>query len=501
MQQHKDITMFKKTFFLLCLVLCFVALMEPTVVAQTTEDAKVAKEAVSEEGVSFITRLMGFIGIFVLVLVAFLFSVNRKNINWRPVVWGIALQLFFGVIILSPAVSDFFFKTIDTGVNKLLSFSAEGTAFVLQGTVPNKVQSFNFGTGEFEDNVAPPLSRPKPFSFIPYTSPIMKNFMFWILPTIIFFSSLMTILYHIGLMQFLVNIVARVMQVTMGTSGSESLSAAANIFVGQTEAPLVVKPFISEMTNSELHAIMVGGFATVAGGVMAVYVAIVGIPNIAGHLVMASIMSAPAALAISKIMYPETEESATAGSLKSDIEKPDANLIEAASRGATEGMQLMLNVGAMLVAFVALMFMVNFVIGLIPVPSAILPTGVDKLSVQLILAWFFAPISFFMGIPWSECMTVGMLLGEKLVLTEIIAYMHLGDILRSTPDLLSERSAIICSYALCGFANFASIGIQIGGIGGIAPERRPDLSKLGMRAMIGGALAACMTGTVAGILM
>ncbi|WP_372370575.1 NupC/NupG family nucleoside CNT transporter [Candidatus Uabimicrobium sp. HlEnr_7] len=496
--------MFKKTFFLLCLLLCFVAIMGPSAVAQNAEDVKAVKEAVdTKEGTSLLARLASIAGIFVLILVACLFSVNRKAINWKPVIWGIVLQMAFGIVILSPAVSGFFFTSIDTAVNKLLSFSAEGTAFVLQGTVPNKVESFNYGEGKFEDTVNPPLARPKvqPFSFVPYTSPVLKNFMFWILPTIIFFSSLMTILYHIGLMQFLVNIVARLMQMTMGTSGSESLSAAANIFVGQTEAPLVVKPFIEDMTKSELHAIMVGGFATVAGGVMAVYVAIVGIPNIAGHLVMASIMSAPAALAVSKIMYPETEESATAGSLKSDLERPDDNLIEAASRGASEGMMLMLNVGAMLVAFVGLMFMVNAVIGVIPVPDAILPAGVDRLSLQLILAWFFAPISFFMGIPWDECMTVGMLLGEKLVLTEIIAYMHLGDIIRTTPELLSERSVIICSYALCGFANFASVGIQIGGIGAIAPSRRGDLSKLGMRAMIGGAIAACMTGTVAGILI
>lgn len=504
--------MSKKIFFLLCIVLCSMLLMESSLVAQEKENVEKVENVVvdvqNEKDGGFLSRATSFFGIFVLLFTAYLFSVNRAAINWRPVLWGVALQLALAFVILSPAISGFFFRGVDTTVNKLLSFSAEGTAFVLQGTVPNKTQTFNWGSGKYEDVVSPPFKRPSTFSFQPYTSPVLKNFLFWILPTIIFFSSLMAILYHLGVMQFIVNILAGVMQKTMGTSGSESLSAAANIFMGQTEAPLVIKPFIENMTNSELHAIMVGGFATVAGGVMAVYVSILGsagvIPNIAGHLVMASIMSAPAALAVSKVMYPETEESQTLGSLKMEIVKQDANLIEAAARGASEGMMLMINVVAMLVAFVGLMFMINYALSFVFVgwlPLGIRPEGVNVLSIELLLAWCFAPISYFMGIPWSECMVVGMLLGEKLVLTEIIAYMHLADILRETPDLLSPRTVIICSYALCGFANFASIGIQIGGIGGIAPSRRADLSKIGMRAMIGGAIAACMTGTIAGILL
>jgi len=308
----------------------------------------------------------------------------------------------------------------------------------------------------------------------------------------------MTLLYHLGVMGFVIKIFAKIMQKVMGTSGSESLSAAANIFVGQTEAPLVVKPFIETMTKSELHAVMTGGFATVAGGVMAAYVGFLkdAIPGIAGHLVTASIMSAPAALAVSKIIFPETEESVTKGDLKMDISKPDANVIEAAARGASEGMTLMLNVAAMLMAFVAVVAMTNAFLGMF------------GLSLQQILAWIFAPISWSMGVPWKECGKVGELLGEKLVLTEFIAYMHLGDIMKHGYKLtngtiahLSQRTAIIVSYALCGFANFASIGIQIGGIGGIAPKRRSDLAKMGMRAMFAGAIAACMTGTIAGILL
>ena len=257
----------------------------------------------------------------------------------------------------------------------------------------------------------------------------------------------------------------------------------------------MIKPFIQNMTRSEIHAVMVGGFATVAGGVMAAYVSFLGdIPNIASHLVIASVMSAPAALAISKIMYPETEESMTAGDVKMEIDRPDANLIEAASRGATEGMTLVLNVAAMLIAFVALIALVNFLLAYIDLSG-------EPLSLERIFGWIFQPIAFIMGIPWDECATVGRLLGEKIILTEFIAYRDLSDIMARDPAIISQRSALIASYALCGFANFASIGIQIGGIGGIAPERRADLARLGMSAMIGGALAACMTGAVAGLLL
>jgi CNT family concentrative nucleoside transporter len=256
-----------------------------------------------------------------------------------------------------------------------------------------------------------------------------------------------------------------------------------------------VAPFIQKMTKSELHAVMCCGFATVAGGVMAAYVGFLkDIPGIAGHLVTASIMSAPAALAISKVMVPETGEPATSGTLTFTVAKPDRNVLEAAARGATEGVKLAINVAAMLIAFIGLIAMGDWILGFISI-------GGDPLSLSMILGWLFAPIAFAMGVPWSECMVVGELLGEKMVLTEFIAYIHLGALVAAENPVISERSAIIASYALCGFANFASIGIQLGGIGGIAPERMGDLADLAVRAMIGGSLAAFMTGTVAGVLI
>jgi CNT family concentrative nucleoside transporter len=332
--------------------------------------------------------------------------------------------------------------------------------------------------------------------FAGVVSPPAKTFAFWILPTIVFFSSMTSVLYHWGVLQRVVKGIAWVMSKTMGTSGAESLSAAANIFVGQTEAPLLIKPYVKDMTKSELHAVMTGGFATVAGGVMAAYVSFLkDIPGIAGHLVTASILSAPAALAISKVMFPETEESKTAGGdVAISVEKPSRNVIEAAAQGAAEGVKLAINVAGMLIAFVAIVAMADWALGLVPFMG-------EPLSMARILGWIFSPIAFIMGVPWAEAPIIGRLLGEKIVLTEFIAYINLGGIIASPDVAISERSAIIASYALCGFANFASIGIQLGGIGGLAPERMGDLAELGLRAMIGGSLAAFMTGTIAGILI
>ncbi|HHZ79759.1 MAG TPA: NupC/NupG family nucleoside CNT transporter, partial [Candidatus Marinimicrobia bacterium] len=316
----------------------------------------------------------------------------------------------------------------------------------------------------------------------------LLNFAFRILPTIIFFSSLMAVLYHLGIMQWVIRWIAAAVQKTMGTSGSETLSVSANIFVGQTESPLMIRPFINQMTMSELMAVMTGGFATVAGGVMAIYVAMLSdIPGIAGHLMAASIMSAPAALVMAKIIFPETEESETLGDLRIKIERQDDNVIEALSRGATDGVKLAVNVGAMLVAFVAFVAMINGMLGLV------------DLTIQQILGWFFQPLAWAMGAPWSEAGILGQLMGEKIVLTELIAYSDLSQL--RAEDAISDRTAIIASYALCGFANFASIGIQLGGIGGIAPKRRKDLAKIGMKAMIAGALASWLTATLAGIIV
>ena len=403
-------------------------------------------------------RLIGIAGILVLLCIALAMSNNRKAISWQLVTWGLGIQILFAIIILKTPVGVPFFGVIDIGIKNLLSFSDAGSDFLFK--------SFRYGVVE---------------------DPLM-NFAFRILPTLIFFSSLIAVLYHLGIMQFVVKWIARVMQKSMGTSGSETLCVSGNIFVGQTEAPLLVRPFILKMTKSELMAVMVGGFATVAGGVMAMYVSMLGnIPGIAGHLLAASIMSAPAALVIAKIIYPETEASDTFGDLKIALDKKDDNIMEALSRGATNGMKLAANVAAMLVAFVAIIAMVNAILGLM------------DLSLQQILGWIFSPLAWVMGVPWNEAGIIGSLMGEKLVLTELIAFGDLSELM--TTNSISDRSAIIASYALCGFANFASVGIQLGGIGGIAPERRKDLAKLGLKAMFGGALASWLTATIAGLLI
>ena len=403
-------------------------------------------------------QLIGVFGIFILLAIAMAMSNNRVSISWRLVFWGLSLQLTFAIIILKTPIGIPFFGAIDIFVKNLLSFSDAGSDFLFKSFGQNIVEA-----------------------------PLM-NFAFRILPTLIFFSSLINVLYHLGVMQFLVKSTARIMQKTMGTSGSETLCISGNIFVGQTEAPLLVQPFVSKMTNSELTAVMIGGFATVAGGVMAMYVSMLGnIDGIAGHLLAASIMSAPAALVVAKIIYPETEESQTKGDLTISIKNDDDNIMEALSTGATNGMKLAANVAAMLIAFVATIAMVNAVLSLF------------GLSLEQILGWIFSPLAWVMGVPWQEAYVVGSLMGKKLVLTELIAFGDLSTLI--SDNMLSERSAIISSYALCGFANFASIGIQLGGIGGIAPERRKDIAQLGLKTMFGGAIASWLTATIAGLLI
>ncbi len=403
-------------------------------------------------------RLIGFLGIAAILGIAYLMSNNRKAINYRVVYWGLGLQLAFAIFILVTPIGKPVFMFLDSAINKLLSFSDAGAEFL-------------FG----------PLA----------ISPGQENslgffFAFQILPTIIFFSAFMAILYHFGIMQLIVKYIARAMQKTMGTSGSETLSASGNIFVGQTEAPLLIRPFIKTMTKSEFMAVMTGGFATMAGGVLAIYAKwLTDIPNIAGHLMAASLMSAPAALVLAKIIYPEVEDSPTAGDKMVEMEKPEGNVMESIANGTSDGMRLAANVGAMLIAIVALVTGANFALGMV------------GLSIQQILGWIFSPLAFLMGVPWADVTLVGQLMGEKIVLTELIAYSHLQEVMGQ----LDEKSMIISSYALCGFANFSSIGIQIGGIGALAPERRGDLSKVAFKAMIGGALASWLTATVAGIMI
>ncbi len=441
-------------------------------------------------------RVGSALGLVGLLFVAWLMSENRRGVAWRPVLWGLGLQLALGFVLLSPAVAGLFYRVVDGAVQQLLAFSNEGAGFVFDTIEPHLIEI---------------PGADEPMLVVDRISPPLRTFAFTVLPTIIFFSALTSILYHIGLMQRLVQAIAAVMVRTMGTSGAESLSAAGNIFVGQTEAPLLVRPFVHDMTRSELMAVMTGGFATVAGGVMGAYVSFLGaIPNIAGHLVLASIMSAPAALAVAKVVVPETGVPRSARARAAELSRTASNVVEAAAQGASDGMRLAINVAAMLIAIVGLVAMVDWAVGFVPITVCgsgwalgygCAEGAAEPLSLAAVFGVLFAPLALLMGVPWEECGLVGQLLGEKIVLTEFVAYVHLAELIEADPPALSPRSAVIASYALCGFANFASIGIQLGGIGGIAPERMSDLASLGLRAMWGGMLAACMTGAVAGIML
>ncbi len=427
-------------------------------------------------------QLLSLVGIGVMVGLCWLASVERSAVNWRTVAWGVGLQLAFAAALLLPDVGQDVFDAVDSGVRGLVSFSEAGSNFVFQSIESHQVV------------LVAPDGTQTVTTIQGQIAPALKTIAFWVLPTVIFFSAIMAVAYHYGVMQWLVRLVGNLMQRSMGTSGAESLSAAANIFVGQTEAPLVVRPFVQDMTMSELNAVMTAGFATVAGGVMAIYVGVVPLDGIAGHLVTASIMSAPAALAIAKVLYPETGTPVTAGGTELVLERTSVNGLDALSSGTLEGLKLFWNIVAMLLVFFAVITMINSLLGWVGGWFDM------ELSLQLILSYVFAPFALLMGVPWDEALQVGMLLGEKLTVTELIAFIHFGEIQQSAAPL-SERSAIITSYALCGFANFASIGIQIGGIGGVAPGRRADLARLGFRAMIGGTVAAMMTGAVAGIFL
>ncbi|MDP9349332.1 MAG: NupC/NupG family nucleoside CNT transporter [Gemmatimonadota bacterium] len=418
-------------------------------------------------------------------MLAWAMSVNRQAVSWRLVAWGIGLQFAFAVIILKTQPGRWIFERLNEVFINLLGYTEKGARFLFGNLVLNNV---------------PVGSAPGPMGPLTDAGTWANTgafFAFNVLPTIIFFSSLMTLLYYLGVMQVVVKAFAWVMLRTMGTSGAESLSAAGNIFMGQTEAPLLVKPFVRTMTNSELHSVMTGGFSTVAGGVMAAYVGMLAafFPDIAGHLIAASVMSAPAALAISKVMYPEMEEPVTRGAIRIELERADANVIDATARGASEGLNLALNVAAMLLAFIAILALLNGILG-----WAGGLAGFEGLSLELILGYLGAPLAWLMGTPWNDALEVGALIGEKTAVNEFVAYAHLGQMLQGGADL-SARSVVIATYALCGFANFSSIAIQIGGIGGLAPERRGDLSRLGLRAMIAGTLASFMTACVVGILL
>ena len=404
-------------------------------------------------------RLISFIGIPGLLLLAFVFCKDRKKLSYKTILAGLGLQFFFAVVVLRTRVGHQIFYWVGRGAEKLISFTGAGSRFV-------------FGD----------LMNVEKMGFI---------LAFHVLPVIVFFSSLSAILYHFGVLQWLVRQMARIFTRTLGVSGAEALSVAANVFVGMVEAPILVRPYVEKMTESELFCLMSAGMATIAGSVMAAYIGILQphFPQVAGHILSASLMSAPAAVVAAKIMIPETETPLTAGKVQVSYEKQDVNFIDAAARGAIDGVHLAIYVAAMLIAFIALVAMVNGIFGLFGT------------SFEAIMGWFFAPIAFLMGIPWKEAVQVGSLLGQKIVLNEFVAYLNLANGLASGDLILSARSLTIATYALCGFANFGSLGIMIAGIGGMAPGRRHDLARLGILSIISGSLAAFLTAAIAGVLV
>lgn len=327
----------------------------------------------------------------------------------------------------------------------------------------------------------------------------LKSFAFGVLPTVIVFSSLMAVLYHLGIMQIFVRAIAWLMQRSLGTSGPETLAATANIFVGQTEAPLVVKPYLNTLTRSELNALMVGGFSTVTGSLVAAYVQL---GAEAGHIVTASVISGPAALLIAKVMQPEEPDAMTEQSIELSDETKAVNLIGAATQGASDGLKLALNIAAMLIAFLALLALADYVVGQAGMLVGFVSSdGSATLSLTRILAYAFTPIAWLIGIPWNEAIDAGQLLGVKVFANEFVAFEQLGEMVAREENPLSERSRNILTYALCGFSNFSAIGIQVGGIGGLAPDRKDEIAQLGLRAMIGGTIACLMTACVAGMLL
>ncbi|MEW6508098.1 MAG: nucleoside transporter C-terminal domain-containing protein [Bacteroidota bacterium] len=447
----------------------------------------------------FTSLIRGIIGIIILLGIAIIISNNKKKINWRLVLSGLAIQITLAIFIIKgDQLGQFFaplgwikefFRFVSSFFVLILNFTSEGAKFVFG----------NLGLGPGNEGS------------------LGVFFAFQVLPTIIFFASLMSLLYFLGVMQKIVQGMAWFMARIMGTSGAESLSCTANIFVGQTEAPLMIKPYLKGMTQSELLTIMVGGMATIAGGVMAAYIQILGTAfaqanNIpireaqllfATHLLGASVMAAPAALLISKIMYPETSDPETKGKVKVAVEKNASNAIEAAAVGASDGMTLALNVAAMLIAFIALIALVNYFLGwigdLFGFNQLLVTQFGHKFSLQLIFGSVLQFVAYGIGVPWESAYHFGSLIGTKVVLNEFVAYLDMSKLVE-LKLLVDEKAILMATYALCGFANFSSIAIQIGGISPLAPNRRTDLAKLGIRAVAGGTLATLLTATLAGIL-
>jgi CNT family concentrative nucleoside transporter len=415
-------------------------------------------------------RLLSLFGLVVLIACAWGLSTRRDRFPWRTVFTGLALQFLLALLILRTRVGESFFAGAKTVVDQLNVYASEGARMVFGPLADGGALTKTFGTGAFVFAVT-------------------------VTATIILVSALSSLLYHWGVLQRVVAAVALVMQRVMRTSGSESLAAAGNIFLGQTEAALLVKPYIGRMTRSEIMALMTTGMATVATGVMVVYAGMEGMS--AGHILTASVLSAPAGLLIAKTMFPETEPSETGESCHFSTERTTVNSIDALCRGASEGVALAINVIAMLIAFVAVVGLIN---GLITWPQRAF--GMESpITLQQLLGWLNAPFAFLIGVPLKDCAVIGAVLGERIVLNEFVGYLALTNHVAANPGALDQRSITLASYALCGFANFSSIAIQIGGIGALAPERRGDLAALGLRAMVGGLLACYVTATVVGLLL
>ena len=419
-----------------------------------------------------LSRLQPLIGLVGILALAYALSNNRRAISFRIVGWGLGLQLLFALIVLKTTQGQWVFEQLGDKMRRLLDFSRVGSGFVF-GPLGDRAVWERVVTGAMG----------------PDGAQYAVVFAFQILPTIIFIAALFAILYYLGVMQIIVRLFAVVMNKVMGASGAESLNVAASIFMGQTEAPLTIRPFLSRMTQSELMTVMTSGMAHISGGIMAAYIAF-GID--AKHLLTAVIMTAPGTLMMAKMFVPETETPETLGTVKLEVEGTDVNIIDAAGRGTSEGLHLALNVCAMLISFVALIALLNAILGALGGT-----VGFANLSLQAIFGWVFAPVAWSLGVPWTDAAAVGNLLGTRMVLNDFIAFLELGRM----KDVLDPRSFTIATFALCGFANFASIGMQIGGIGALAPERRQDLARLGLRAMLAGTLANFLTAIIVGFLL
>jgi CNT family concentrative nucleoside transporter len=420
--------------------------------------------------------LFGLFGLSVLLGIAWLASLDRRSVDWKLVGVGVALQIGFAALVLLVPGGKDVFDALGQAFVKVLSFVAAGSNFI-------------FGS----------LMDVSKFGFI---------FAFQVLPTIIFFASLMGVLYHLGVMQLVVRGMAWAITKVMRVSGAETTSVCASVFIGQTEAPLTVRPYIPRMTESELLTMMIGGMAHIAGGVLAAYVGMLSAGDpvkgifYAKHLLAASIMAAPATLVIAKLLRPETGEPLTRGTVKMEVEKTASNVIDAAAGGAADGLRLSLNIAAMLLAFIALIALINWPLTWIGDHTGLAAMLGKPTDLAAILGYILAPIAWVIGVPWSDATVVGSLIGQKIVINEFVAYLQLADIVNGKVAgvALSAKGTLIATYALCGFANFSSIAIQIGGIGGLAPERRGDLARFGLRAVLGGSLATLMTATIAGVL-